>query len=222
MSAVDLILSRPEVIISIAFVVVILLSALGLAIGPRYYRRWKKHQAQKAAKLAEQKAAKAAAKQAAAQKAAAQKKRQQAKGGKPQKQRQRPAAPDADTDAAEPEETAVAPAAAVATPAAVSAPASEATAEATAATAPVSADAAPATPAAESSPAPAAETSATAGLEDTMNSMQDILDSVFVDEEANSRFAVLMQNVDVSSADDLLVLTHQIAGELRAKDKPQA
>jgi pyruvate/2-oxoglutarate dehydrogenase complex dihydrolipoamide acyltransferase (E2) component len=52
--------------------------------------------------------------------------------------------------------------------------------------------------------------------ETTVSDMQDILSSVFMDDEADSRHAVLMRDVEVTSAEELLAFAQKIADKLRA------
>ena len=184
MSIVDVIFSRPEVVLSLAFVVLILLAAVGLALGPGIYRRMKK-------RAADRKAAKAAAKLAQQKKA-----RRKGKGGKGKAQPRRTRvveveeeeADDADAVSDEDEQPAVA-----------------ASTEAEAPPLPV-------LPAAPPEPEKPAENELTSDI-------QDILDSVFVDEEANARYEALMRHIEVSTVEELVALANRVAGELRARDQ---
>lgn len=49
---------------------------------------------------------------------------------------------------------------------------------------------------------------------DSASDMQDILSSVFMDDEADSRHAVLMRDVEVPNAEELLEFARKIASEL--------
>ena len=44
-----------------------------------------------------------------------------------------------------------------------------------------------------------------------------MLDSVFANDEQNERYAVLLRDTEVVSAESLLTLARQVAGELRAR-----
>jgi len=52
--------------------------------------------------------------------------------------------------------------------------------------------------------------------------MQDILSSVFVDEDAQARYAVLLSGLDSIDVSDLLALCQKVAGQLGTGGQPLA
>lgn len=174
MSLIEIIFSQPLVVASLVFVALLLLAAIGVAVGPGIYRKMKKRSAQRQAAREE----KIARQQA--------KRKGKGRNRSAQPRRARPAEEAESGDNAEAVTAALPPAAAP---------------EA----APV-----PVTPPAAEEPAAAAE---------AVSDIQDILDSVFVDEEANERFESLMRDVEVSSAEELRVLANRVAAELRARSQ---
>jgi hypothetical protein len=196
MSIVDVIFSRPEVILSLVFVALVLVAAVGLAVGPGIYRKMKKRsearKAARAAKLARQKQKNA---------------KRNRKGGKQaaQPRRKRPAKvveeedePGEAEDEGEGEEAAAA---------------EEKEAEKPAEPTPAPAPPLPLVAAAQSTPEekPAEP--------EAVSDIQNILDSVFVDEEANARYEALMRNIEVSSVEELVALASKVAGELRVRSQ---
>ncbi len=186
MSLTEVLFSRKEVLISLIVVGLVLLSAIGLAVGPSLYRRWKqiaeKRKETREARLAKREQTKRDLQAAAAQQLARQ--IAEAQGIAP---------------AAEVEETPEEP------------PPPDAAAEEAP---PAAADEA----SAEETPAAEAETEEEKQEEETgvpASAMQDILNSVFVDDEVDSRYDVLLQGVEVGSAEELLTMATKVATDLR-------
>jgi type II secretory pathway pseudopilin PulG len=194
MSIVDVIFSRPEVILSLVFVALVLVAAVGLAVGPGIYRKMKKRsearKAARAARLARQKQKNA---------------KRNRNGGKQtaQPRRKRPAKVVEEED--EPGE--------VEDEGEEAAAAEEKEAEKPAEPTPAPAPPLPLVAAAQSTPEekPAEP--------EAVSDIQNILDSVFVDEEANARYEALMRNIEVSSVEELVALASKVAGELRVRSQ---
>jgi cytoskeletal protein RodZ len=215
MSLIEVLLARKEVLISLVVVGLVLLSAVGLAFGPGIFQRWKKSSAKRAAARAER--------IAEAKRTEAKKKRGRARKATP--------APAEAIDEAD-EEEAVTPASAV-TPATVAATTAKPTPAAAASAKPAPAAApgdAPAAAPAEAQADPVDEEATETPTEEaeaeeeekssgnTMASaMQDILDSVFVDEDVSGRYDTLLQGIEVGSAEELLDMANRIAAELGTK-----
>lgn len=70
------------------------------------------------------------------------------------------------------------------------------------------------------SAAPTPEPSTTEESQETDPEIQSILDSVFVDDEANARYENLMSGVDVPSMEDLAELAANVARQLNARSTP--
>ncbi|MFN8564494.1 MAG: hypothetical protein U0703_23390 [Anaerolineae bacterium] len=200
MSLIEVMLARKEVLISLMIVGLVLVLAIVLAVGPGIYRRWKKMSARRQAARA--------ARQAEAAKAKAAKKQKRGRAVTP-------AMADEDDEAeadAETEEVAEAPAAVEQSGAKAPAPA------------PAEAVAAQPEPGAEGTAVEAAseeekseeEKEKSAG-EGVASAMQDILDSVFVDDDVSGRYDVLLQGIEVGSAEELLTMASRIAAELGTK-----
>lgn len=200
MSLIEVMLARKEVLISLIVVGLVLLSAVSLALVPAFLRRWKKmsarRQAARAARLAE------------AKRATTKKKRGRTRTATP-----KPAIAEAVDDVEAEEDEPEAPAA--------EKPAEVATASATSAAPAASGE--PADPAATPEATAEAETETASEDEEeeqeksadsTVSAMQDILDSVFVDEDVSGRYDVLLQGVEVGSAEEILSMANQIAAEL--------
>ena len=221
MSLIEVLLARKEVLISLVVVGLVLLSAVGLAFGPGIFQRWKKSSAKRAAARAER--------IAEAKRTEAKKKRGRARKATP--------APAEAIDEAD-EEEAVTPAPAV-TPATVAATTAKPAAATTAKPTPAAAASAKPAPAAAPGDAPVAapaeaqakpvdeeatETPTEEAEEEEKSSgntmasaMQDILDSVFVDEDVSGRYDTLLQGIEVGSAEELLDMANRIAAELGTK-----
>lgn len=195
MSLIEVMLARKEVLISLMIVGLVLVLAIVLAVGPGIYRRWKK--------LSARRKAARAARQAEAMKAKAAKKK-------------RGRAVTSDTDEEEAEADADA----------------EEEAEAPAAVEPSGEKATTPAPAegVAAQPEPGAEGAAEASSEEekseeeekssedvVASAMQDILDSVFVDDDVSGRYDVLLQGIEVGSAEELLTMASRIAAELGTK-----
>jgi len=70
------------------------------------------------------------------------------------------------------------------------------------------------------SAAPIPDPSTTEESQETDPEIQSILDSVFVDDEANARYENLMSGVDVPSMEDLAELAANVARQLNARSTP--
>ncbi len=189
MSLIDLVLSQKVVILTLAIIGLILLLAVGIVVLPIIRRKQKQWAAQRRVRLAEKAA------QAEQQK---QQKHQELKHQKRDAQKDRAAVPavvlrSADQQSEEPETVAV-------TPQVEPEPA-------TATEAPVQ------QVAAEETTAEASETESTE--RSAASDVQDILDSVFVNDEEDSRYEVLLRGIEVVSSDELLAMATRIAAELR-------
>ncbi|MFN8449875.1 MAG: hypothetical protein U0521_15140 [Anaerolineae bacterium] len=199
MSLIEVMLARKEVLISLMIVGLVLVLAIVLAVGPGIYRRWKKMSARRQAARA--------ARQAEAAKAKAAKKQKRGRAVTP-------ATADEDDEAeadTETEEEAEAPAAVEQSGAKAPAPA------------PAEAVAAQPEPGAEGTAEAASEEEKSeeekekSAGEGVASAMQDILDSVFVDDDVSGRYDVLLQGIEVGSAEELLTMASRIAAELGTK-----
>ena len=186
MSFISLMLSQQQVVISLVLVGLILLAAVSLMVGPALYRSWKRAAARRKAHQAEQAA-----------------RRKKAKAQARKRTAQADSAPAKRATVIANQRGASAQTAAVTTE-----PTSVKTAEPVAETKP-----AVSVPV----PAPVAETKATQPetQSDDAADVQDILNSVFADEGKNERFEVLMQGVEVPSAEELLALASRVNAQLR-------
>jgi hypothetical protein len=196
MSLIEIALSRPEIIIVLAAIGLLVLASVLMLVVPPARRAWRR-------KMAERRAEKAA-RLAKLKKANAKRNAQAARRGVIVSD---PALPPAVT----------------AEEASVSLPASTGTAAAASAPAAVSEPAAQAQPAAGVQPAAeapaAAEAQPTETVTEDANSMQDILNSVFADDESASRFEVMLQGIEPITADELLEMANKIAAQLRAQER---
>ncbi len=199
MSLIEVMLARKEVLISLMIVGLVLVLAIVLAVGPGIYRRWKKMSARRQAARA--------ARQAEAAKAKAAKKQKRGRAVTP-------ATADEDDEAeadTETEEEAEAPAAVEQSGAKAPAPT------------PAEAVAAQPEPGAEGTAEAASEEEKSeeekekSSGEGVASAMQDILDSVFVDDDVSGRYDVLLQGIEVGSAEELLTMASRIAAELGTK-----
>ena len=199
MSLIEVMLARKEVLISLMIVGLVLVLAIVLAVGPGIYRRWKKMSARRQAART--------ARQAEAAKAKAAKKQKRGRAVTP-------ATADEDDEAeadTETEEEAEAPAAVEQSGAKAPAPA------------PAEAVAAQPEPGAEGTAEAASEEEKSeeekekSAGEGVASAMQDILDSVFVDDDVSGRYDVLLQGIEVGSAEELLTMASRIAAELGTK-----
>ena len=212
MSFIEVMLSRREVVLSLALVAFVLFLALVLAVLPVLRKRWKRMQAQRkarqAAKIAQLKKKKAAAKIA-------------------YQKRQAEEAASTEEDLLEGIEPApeIQPGEAVATTAPVvsvqaapaAAPAAAATVTASPITPSTTAASAEGT-AAPGTPAPFhPEEQAAEEEEAADDDLQSILDDVFVDEEANARYEVLLRDVEVMTAEELVEMATRLNADLRAR-----
>ncbi len=200
MSLIEIALSRPEIIIILAAIGLILLVSVLMLVVPPARKAWRR-------KMAERRAKKAA-RLARLKKANAKRNAQVARRGVIVSD---PALPPAFAA----EEAAVSlPAGTGATPAVAEAAAPAAAGATAPGAAPAAAEAQPAAvvePVAEAQPEEAASEDA--------NSMQDILNSVFADDESASRYEVLLRDIEPITADELLEMANKIAAQLRARER---
>jgi hypothetical protein len=196
MSLIEIALSRPEIIIVLAAIGLIVLASVLMLVVPPARRAWRRRMAERRAKKA--------ARLAKLKKANAKRNAQAARRGVIVSD---PALPPAVT----------------AEEASVSLPASTGAPTAAPAPAAVSEPAAQAQPAAGVQPAAeapaAAEAQPTETVTEDANSMQDILNSVFADDESASRFEVMLQGIEPITADELLEMANKIAAQLRAQER---
>lgn len=196
MSLIEIALSRPEIIIVLAAIGLIVLASVLMLVVPPARRAWRRRMAERRAKKA--------ARLAKLKKANAKRNAQAARRGVIVSD---PALPPAVTA----EEASVSLPASTGAPTAASAPAA------------VSEPAAQAQPAAGVQPAAeapaAAEAQPTETVTEDANSMQDILNSVFADDESASRFEVMLQGIEPITADELLEMANKIAAQLRAQER---
>jgi type II secretory pathway pseudopilin PulG len=188
----DDILSQPAVLISIGLAFLFIVAAVVLALLPRIKASRARAQRRKAAAQAAQEAARLEAEAIAETTAATR------KGGK-----RRAAAP------AEADEVVVQPTKAAKAQAPAATPSS-----------PVTTAAAPAPAAAKAPAAPlvSAGSTTTDTKEDEVSpKMQDLLSSVFSDEDNSERQAILLKGIAPISADELLTLSKIVAAQLRGE-----
>jgi hypothetical protein len=218
MSFIEVMLSRREVVLSLALVALVLFFAALLAILPVLRKRWKRIQAQRkarqAAKIAQLKKKKAAAKIAyqkkQAEEAAAQAEAEEdGLGLVIDPVEAAPLGASAATSATAPVVTVQA------APTPASAPA--ATATASPITPSTTAEGTAVTPAGTPAPFHAEEKPAEEEEEqEDDGDLAGLLD-VFVDEEANARYEVLMRDVEVMSAEELVEMATKLKDDLRAR-----
>ncbi len=198
MSLVDVLLSNKQVVLSLVMVGGILLFAFALAIGPSILETGKQIMARRKAKQAALIARKrhAQRKRAALAKARAQAQVTTSTAATPLPPGVRAVYPDAG-------EIPVL-----------------ATAELAAET--ISEPAAAATDGATEAPADASEETAEGenkpGEFEPSTDLQNLLDSVFANDEQNERYEALLRDTEVVSAEALLTLTRQVAADLRARN----
>ena len=218
MSLVDVLLSNQQVILSLVMVGVVMLFAFGLAVGPSIFTAGKQIMARRKAR----RAALIARKRKAQRKRAAM---AQAKAQALSAAATNPLPPGVRAVYAEQGEipmlaTAEAPAEpAAAAPVAATTEANTTETAATSA-APATTDAAAAEQADEGEEA--AETEENSGEFEPATDLQNLLDSVFTNDEQNERYEVLLRGVEVVSAESLLTLARQVAADLRAQNGYQA
>lgn len=194
MSLIDQLLSQQIVLISVGVFFLFIMAAIGVALYPRIKAR--------RAKIAKRKAAEQVAKETALAEAKATKEAARAarRGG-------RQAAAGAAAPAAPPTATG----SVVVIPGAL--PAAPAAGTPTAAPAPAPAAPKPAAPAA----APAA--SVTTAKEEVTPEMQDLLSSVFSDEENTERQAILLKGTEAVSIEELLILSKAVMAQINGEQQ---
>lgn len=192
MSLIDQLLSQQIVLISVGVFFLFIVAAVGVAVYPRIKAR--------RAKIAKRKAAEKAAKELAAAEAKAAKEAARAgrRGSRQAAQAAEGAAP--------------------------AAPAVGATGSVVVVPGPLPAagTAAPATPAAPAAPKPAvpaaAATSTTTETKDEVTpEMQDLLSSVFSDEENSERQAILLKGTEEVSIEELLILSKAVMAQINGE-----